>query len=67
MKPSKPDPANDRELSVISAALTHAQQAIQSAHKAICELRPSDEYVDALNALERARATLEQASSVPKS
>ncbi|KXU90034.1 hypothetical protein CI15_07645 [Paraburkholderia monticola] len=62
MTPSKPDPANDSELNVINAALQHAQAGIECARKAICELRPSDEYVKALDALEAARVTLERVS-----
>jgi len=58
MTPSKPDTATDSELRVIAAAVEHAQCGLEYARKAVCELRPSDEYVRALDALEQARAVL---------
>ncbi|RFU48640.1 hypothetical protein [Paraburkholderia sp. DHOC27] len=57
-RPTIPDPARDPELTVINAALTHAQDALKAAHRAIQALRMSDEAVAALEHLEQCQKLL---------
>lgn len=53
-----PDPATPEESTVIAISIKDALAAIRKARAEIVRLRPSDEYVDALGAIDSARSIL---------
>jgi hypothetical protein len=55
---SLPDPATPEESSVIAVAIKHALVSIAQARAAVIQVRPSDEYSQALDALDEARRAL---------
>jgi hypothetical protein len=54
-----PDPTTPEESTVINAALKHALASIAQARVTVIQIRPSDEYAQALDALDGAQRILE--------
>jgi hypothetical protein len=55
---SLPDPATPEESSVIAVSIKYALASIDQARSAVLLVRPSDEYAQALDAIDRARRIL---------